>query len=345
MEIARKPPKMTRIFGCSSLQVIPVVLAWAATTAYAQQNPGQRPDSYPNRPIRMLVGNAPGGGVDITARVVAQHLSERLGRSIVVDNRPGASGIVAMDLAAHAAADGYTLLVSAGSLLGSAMVQKKVRYDVRTAFAPITQFNSLCYMLLVNPSLGVNSVKDLIAYARSKPNALSYGSSGLGASGHLGGELLSSMTGVRMVHVPYKGSSPVMVAMISGQVQLGFASTIAGMPHVKSGRLKALGVTSPQRTRAFPDLPTISEAGVPGYEVTNWYGLLAPEGTPRQIVTMLHREVGQVLATPSVQATFANDGAEVMASPSPAEFKGLIAKEVDKWEKIIKLPGFADSLR
>ena len=336
---------MKKIFCRGSLRAIPVVLACAATTAYAQQTPGQRPDNYPNRPIRMLVGNAPGGGVDITARVVAQNLSERWGRSIVVDNRPGASGIVAMDLAAQAAADGYTLLVSAGSLLGSAMVQKKVRYDVRTAFAPITQLSSLCYMLLVNPSLGVNSVKDLIAYAKSRPNALTYGSSGVGASGHLGGELFSSMTGVKMVHVPYKGSSPVMVAMISGQIQLGFTSTIAGMPHVRSGRLKALGVTSPQRAKALPDLPTISEAGVPGFDVINWYGLFGPAGTPRAIVAVLHREVTQVLNSSDVQAMFAKDGAEAAPSSSPAEFKGLLAREVDNWEKIIKMPGFADSLR
>ena len=293
----------------------------------------------------MLVGNAAGGGVDITARVVAQNLAERWGRSIVVDNRPGASGIIAMDLAAQATADGYTLLVSAGSLLASAMVQKKVRYDVRKAFAPITRLNSLCYILLVNPSLPVNSVKDLIAYAKSKPNALTYGSSGVGASGHLGGELFSSMTGVKMVHVPYKGSSPVLVDMISGQIQLGFTSAIAGMPHVKSGKLKVLAVTSPQRTRAFPDLPTISEAGVPGFDLTNWYGLFAPEGTPPEIVSTLHRNVVRALASPGVQATFANDGVEAMASSSPAEFKGLLAKEVDNWETIIKIPGFASSLR
>ena len=334
-----------RIPVSGTLRTAPVVLAFAATLAGAQPSQAQRSDGYPSRPIRMLVGNAPGGGVDITARVVAQNLAERLNRSIVVDNRPGASGIVAMDLAAQATADGYTLLVSAGSLLASATVQKKVRYDVRKAFTPITQFNSLCYMLLVNASLPVSSVKELIAYAKSKPNALSYGSSGVGASGHLGGELLGSMAGIKMVHVPYKGSSPVMIAMISGQVQLGFASTIAGMPHVKSGKLKVLGVTSPQRTRAFPDLPTIAEAGVPGFEVTNWYGLFAPEGVPARIVALLHREAAQVVSSPTVEATFANDGAEAVASRSPAEFRSLLAQEIEKWEKLIRLPGFAESLR
>jgi tripartite-type tricarboxylate transporter receptor subunit TctC len=332
------------VAGIGLLRALAVAFAAVAAVAHAQSQ-DQRLDKYPSRPIRMLVGNAPGGGVDITARVVAQNLSERLNRSIVVDNRPGASGIVAMDLAAQASADGYTLLVSAGSLLGSAMVQKKVRYDVRKAFAPITQFNSLCYMLLVNASLPVNSIKELIAYAKNKPNALSYGSSGVGASGHLGGELLNSMAGIKMVHVPYKGSSPVMVAMISGQVQLGFASTIAGMPHVKSGKLRVLGVTSPQRTRAFPDLPTIAEAGVPGFEVTNWYGLFAPDGTPLQIVTLLHREATQALASPGIQATFANDGADATPSRSPAEFRRVLAQEIEKWEKIVKLPGFAESLR
>jgi len=322
-----------------------IVLACVATVAHAQQKPGQLPGGYPSKSIRMLVGNAPGGGIDITARVVAQKLTERWGRSVVVDNRPGASGIIAMDLTARATPDGYTLLVTSGSLIASAMVQKKVPFDVREAYAPITQLTSLYYLLLVTPSLPVNSVTDLIAYGKSKPGALNYGSSGIGGAGHLAGELFGSMAGVKMVHVPYKGGGLVLADMISGQVQLGFTSTISGMPHVRSGRLKALAVTSPRRAQAFPDLPTISEAGVPGFELINWYGLFAPAGTPPAIVSALHRNVTEDLNSAEVQAMFARDGADAAPSGSPAQFKGILAKEIDIWEKVVRIPGFAESLR
>ena len=181
-----------------------LILGCATGAVHAQQKPEPLPGGYPSRPVRLLVGNAPGGGIDITARAVAQKLIERWGRSIIVDNRPGGAGLIAIDLTAQAAADGYTLLVTSGSLIGSATAQKKLSYDTRKAFAPVTQLTTLCYMLMVNPAVPVNSVKELIAYAKSKPNALNYGSSGVGGAGHLAGELFSSMAGVKMVHVPYK---------------------------------------------------------------------------------------------------------------------------------------------
>jgi len=326
------------------MRALSVFFACISIGAHAQQTPA-RPGGYPTKPIRLLVGNAPGGGIDITARVVGQKLTERWGRSVVVDNRPGASGVIAMDVTSQAAPDGYTLLVTSGSLIASAMVQKKVTYDVRIAYAPVTQLTTLCYMLMVTASLPVNSVRELVAYGKSKPNALSYGSSGVGGAGHLAGEMFSSMAGVKMVHVPYKGGGLVLADMIGGQIQLGFTATISGLPHVRSGKLKALGVTSLKRAQALPDLPTISEAGVPGFELVNWYGIFAPAKTPPAIIAALHAEIGQALNAADVQAVFAKDGAEATASATPEAFRAVLAKEIQNWEKVVKLPGFAESLR
>lgn len=312
--------------------------------ACAQPTPGQ-PGGYPAKPIRLLVGNAPGGGIDITARAVAQKLTERWGRSVVVDNRPGASGLIAMEVAAQAAPDGYTLLVTSGSLIASAGVQNKVRFDVRKAYAPITQLTTVAYMLMVTASLPVNTVTELIAYAKARPDALSYGSSGIGGAGHLAGELFCSLAGVKIVHVPYKGGGLVLADMIGGQVQMGFTATISGMPHVRSGKLKALGVTSLKRAHAFPEVPTISEAGVPGFELVNWYGIFAPAATPPAIIAALHREIAQSLSTREVQAAFAKDGADATPSATPHEFGVLLAREIDNWRRLVKLPGFAESLR
>lgn len=320
-------------------------LACNASHVNAQSGTDAQAAGYPDKSIRLLVGNAPGGGSDITARAVAEKLSEYLGRSVVVDNRAGASGIIAMNLAAQAAPNGYTLLVVAGADLAGAMTQKKLTYDVRTAYASISQLTSQYYMLLMTPSLPVNSVKELIEYARSKPRALSFGSAGVGSAGHAGLEFFKSMTGVDIVHVPYKGIGPALIDMISGQLQLAFVSTISSTPHIKSGRLRALAVTSAARARAYPELPTVAESGAPGFDLTNWYGLYAPAGTPPAIVRLLHGETVRALNSPDLQARFANAGAETAASPTPAEFGRLLAKEVAKWEKIMKIPGFADSLR
>lgn len=306
--------------------------------------PVPAPD-YPAKPIRFLVGNAPGGGIDITARAVGQKLTERWGRSVVVDNRPGASGIIAMEVAAQAVPDGYTLLVISGSLISSAGVQKKVSFDVRKAYAPVTQLTTVAYMLMINVGVPPNSVKDFIAYARARPNGLSYGSSGIGGAGHLAGALFCEMAGIRMVHVPYKGGGQVLADMIAGQVQMGFTATISGMPHVRAGRLKALGISSLKRAQAFPEVPTITEAGLPGFELVNWYGLFAPAATPRAIVAALQRAVSQDLGAPDVQSAFAKDGAEATPSASPEAFAELLAREVKSWEKLVKLPGFAEQLR
>ena len=335
---------MSGWFGGSLMRAALVLPACICGVAHAQAVPVQS-GAYPVKPIRLLVGNAPGGGIDITARAVGQKLTERWGRSVVVDNRPGASGIIAMDVVAQATPDGYTLLVISGSLIASAGVQKKVAFDVRKAYAPITQLTTVAYMLMVTASLPVNTVKELVTYAKAKPNALSYGSSGIGGAGHLAGELFCYMAGVKIVHVPYKGGGLVLADMIGGQIQLGFTATISGMPHVRSGKLKALGVTSLRRAQAFPEVPTISEAGVPGFELVNWYGIFAPAATPPAIVAALHREIAYSLNSAEVQAAFAKDGAEATPSASPEDFRALLVKEVANWEKLVKLPGFAEALR
>ena len=313
--------------------------------AYAQSKPEGLVGQYPARPIRLLVGNAPGGGIDITARAIAHKLGELWGRTIVVDNRAGGAGLIAIDLAAQATPDGYTLLVTSGSLIGSATAQRKLPYDTRTRLAGVNQLTTVCYMLMVNPTVPAKTVRELIALGKNKPATLHYGSSGIGGAGHLAGVLFSSMADVKLVHVPYKGGGQVLVDMISGQVQLGFTATISALPHVRSGRLRALGVTCPQRVKAIPEFPTIAESGLPGFQLVNWYGVFAPAKTPQAIINALHLGTSQALLTPEVQAMFAKDGADATASSNPAEFHRLFEKEVVMWEKIIKMPAFAQSLQ
>jgi len=300
---------------------------------------------YPEKPLRMLVGNAPGGGSDITARNVADRLSDALGRPIVVDNRPGAGGAIAMSLAAQAAPNGYTLLVVAGSDLASAYVRKRLAFDPRRGYAPVSQLTSQYYLLLVTPALPVHSVRELVDYAKARPGALSFGSAGVGSAAHVGLESLKAIAGVDIVHVPYKGIGPALADMIGGQLQLAFASTISGTPHVKAGRLRALAVTKAVRAEAFPDLPAIAEAGVPGFELTNWYGLYAPARTPSGIIATLHRLTVSAIDGEPLRSRITKGGAEPAPSASPAEFSKLLAREVARWEAIMKLPGMADSLR
>jgi tripartite-type tricarboxylate transporter receptor subunit TctC len=337
--------QMGNHFSRTLLRAAVAVFSFAAATGQAQTTLERLPGGYPSKPIRLLVGNAPGGGIDITARAVGVKLGEKWKRTVVVDNRPGGAGLIAIDLAAHAAPDGYTLLVTSGSLIGSATAQRKLPFDTRKVFAPVSQLTTLYYLLMVNPSVPAKSVSELIAYAKAKPNALNYGSSGIGGAGHLAGALFSSMADIQAVHVPYKGGGLVLADMISGQIQMGFTATISGMPHVRGGKLRALGITSPRRTKAFPDLPTIAESGLPGFELINWYGLFAPAGTAPVIVSALHRETVQALGSGEVQAMFARDGAEATPSGTPAEFRQVFEKEVILWEKTIKLPGFAQDLR
>ncbi len=294
--------------------------------------------TYPVRPIRMIVAYPPGGGTDIVGRMMGQKLGENLGQTVVVDNRGGATGNIGTEIAAHATADGYTLLM--GNVAPNAInvsLFKKLPFDPVKDFAPVSLVAVTPNILVVQPSSPVKTVKDLIALAKSKPGTLNFPSAGVGSSSHLAGEMLKSMAGIDMVHVPYKGGGPALVALLSGQVQLMFATLPAAMPHVKSGKLRPVAVTTSHRSQALPELPTIAESGVPGYEAATWYGLLAPAGTPKAIVDRLHAEIVKILATDTRQR-LAAQGFEP-AGTTPAEFAGYIKSEIVKWGKVIKDAG------
>ena len=294
--------------------------------------------AYPARPIRILVGFQPGGGSDIMARAAGQQLAERWLAPVVTDNRPGAGGTIAMDIAHKAAPDGYTLLVISGSAITNAAVVTRVPYDIRTAFAPITQLTSQPYVLLAYPALPAKNVRELIAYAKSNPEKINYASSGTGSTAHLGMELFKSMTQTKMEHIPFKGSGPALIDLLGGQVQLLLASAISSAPHLTSGKLRALGVTSGRRTPNLPQLPTIAEAGVPGYDVTGWYGIVAPAGTPATIIRKLETELGRAMHTPEVADKLAADGTEALTG-TPDELRTAIAKEIDKWTQLVRSTG------
>ena len=316
--------------GCVSGAAL-VVFACIATAAHAQEKPAD----YPRKPIRIVIGIAAGGGLDTITRVGAQKLGERWNESVIVDNRPGANGIIGMDIVAQAPADGYTLLGASYTLILNGVL-KRVSYDVRKVFTPIVQMTSTMYAMVVTPSLPVRTVKELIVYAQSKPGALSYGSQGLGSTGHLGMEHFKSMAGVDMVHVPYKGAAPALLDILSAQIHLMFASTVSSAQHIKSGKLKAIAVTGARRTPAFPDVPTISESGVPGFEWNNSYNLFAPAGTPQTITRAINLVVKQGINAPETVKYLAADGAEAAAPATPEEFKAKFARDYDAMEKLIK---------
>lgn len=317
---------------CASLAA---AVAVAPADSYAQQ---KNDHSYPNKPVRILVGFAPGGGSDILSRTIGQKLAERWGYPVVTDNRAGAGGTIALELAAKAAPDGYTLLVISGSQITNATLVTRVPYDIRTTYTAITQLTSQPYVLLEHPSVPAKTVQELIAYAKSNPGRLNYGSSGTGSSAHLGMELFNALAHVQTIHVPYKGSGQALIDLIGGQVQLLLASAISAVPNLKTGKLRALGVTSGKRSRHMPDIPTIAEAGLPGYDVTGWYGIVAPGGTAPALVNRLNSELVKLLASPEIEEKLAADGAE--AAPStPAQFQKTIRDEIDKWTRLVRANG------
>ena len=290
---------------------------------------------YPVKPIRIVVGIAPGGGLDTMTRLGAQKLSERWGKTAVVDNRPGGGTILGMDIVAQAPPDGYTLLGASDTLMLNG-VFKRAAYDVSKAFIPIVQLTTQPYVLVVNPSLPARSVKDLIAYAKSKPGALSYGSQGLGTTGHIGWERFKFMTGLDIVHVPYKGAAPAVIDVISGQIQMTFSNTVTSGAHLRSGKLRGLAITGPRRTPLFPELPTVSESGVPGFELSNSYAYFAPAGTPRGIVRAINAVVVQGMNSPETLKSLAADGSEVVPAATPEEFKAKFDREYRELEKLVK---------
>jgi tripartite-type tricarboxylate transporter receptor subunit TctC len=294
-------------------------------------------EPYPVKPIRMIVGFAPGGGTDLTARPVAQKLSELLGQQVIVENRPGAAGNVATEQVAKSAPDGYTLLMGTIAALAiNPSLYGNLRFDPETDLAPVIQVVDATNVLALHPSVPASSVKELIALAREK--SLLAGSSGIGATGHLAIELFNLMAGVKLVHVPYKGGGPAMADLVGGQVNLIFATTASAIPHLKSGRIKGIAVTTAKRSALLPDVPTISESGLAGFDANNWYGLVVPAKTPRAIIDQLNAEVTKVLAMPDVKTTLFNQGLDP-APGTPEQFGAYIKSERAKWAKVIKESG------
>jgi tripartite-type tricarboxylate transporter receptor subunit TctC len=293
---------------------------------------------YPSRPLRIIVPTSGASAADTMARVIAQPLSERLGQPVVVENRAGAGTVIGTEAVAKSAPDGHTLLIGLSALAINPATYKKLPYDALRDFMPITQAVSQPNLLVVHPSLPAKSVKELIALAKARPGELAFASSGVGVGSHLTMELFLLMTGTRMLHVPYKGPAPGVIDLMSGRVSVMAPSTVATLPHVRSGRLRALGVTTATRVAALPDIPTVAEAGVPGYESVAWFGLVAPAGTPKEVISRLHKEVAAILSTPDVKQRFARDGTEVVAS-SPEEFAAFIRAETVKWGKVVKAAG------
>ncbi len=303
-----------------------VLLLAAAAVAAAE---------YPNRPIRMVVPYPAGGPVDITARAIGPRLTEALGQPIIIDNRGGAGSILGSDLVAKSAPDGYTLLLCTTANAINASLIPKLPYDMQKDFAPITMVAIITSILVVHPSLPANSVKELIALAKARPGQLSYASTGNGTPTHLAAELFKSMAGLDIVHVPYKGAAPAVVDLIGGQVQLSLISAPGVVPHIKAGRLRALAVTNTKRSALLPDLPTMSEAGLPGYESEGWHGLFAPARTPKTIVDRLYREFAAILRGPETSAYLLNSGAEPVGMP-PDQFTAKLRNEIEKWAKVVK---------
>jgi tripartite-type tricarboxylate transporter receptor subunit TctC len=293
---------------------------------------------YPARAVRFVVPSAPGGGTDITARVVAPKVSEYLGQQVVVENRPGAGTMIGGEMVARAAPDGYTLLVGISTLAINPAMYRKVPYDALRDFAPITQLVTTANMLVVHPSLPARSVKDLIAFARARPGQIQYASAGVGTNPHLSVELFLSMAKLRMVHVPYKGSGQGIVDVVAGHVPVMMPSVPTALVQTKSGRLRGLGVTGAKRSGAAPDVPTIDEAGLPGYEASQWFGMLAPTGTPREILTRLHAEITRALRADDVRSRLTGEGLEPVGS-KPEEFAAFIRSETTKWAKVVKDAG------
>jgi tripartite-type tricarboxylate transporter receptor subunit TctC len=309
------------------------VAMFAATTgaALAQAD-------YPNRPVRIVVPSSPGGGTDILTRLLTPQLTERLRQQVVVDNRPGAGSIIGNELVAKAAPDGYTLLMGISTLAILPAMHKKLSYDALRDLAPITQAIAAPNVLVVHPSLPVRSVKELIAFARKRPGDLTYASAGLGTNPHLCMELFLSMAKLKMVHVPYKGLGPAMIDLVAGHVVVATATMLTGLPQVRSGRLRGLGVTGAVRSSVLPDLPTIAEAGVPGYEAGQWYGLFAPARTPGNIINRLHGAMTDALKSPAILEKMASDGVEPVGS-TPDEFARFLRAETDKWGKVVRAAG------
>jgi len=322
----------------------PAKLAVAGMTTFfcasglVQAQPA-KPAAYPERPIRMMVGFAPGGGADTAARPLAQRLSEVLGQQVVVDNRPGAGGNIATEISAKAVPDGYTLLMGTIAALAiNPSIYDKLGFDPVKDFAPISNVASSINVLVVHPSVPARDVKELIALVRSKPGGFNYGSSGVGSAGHLSGVLMEQLTKTDLIHVPYKGGAPAMTALLGGEIQMIFATAATAIPQMKAGKIRGLAVTTARRASMLPELPTIAEAALPGYEANNWYGLLAPARTPRAVIDRLNTETVKILNSAALRDIYLAQGLEPTPT-TPEAFGEYIRSEIAKWSKLVKAAG------
>jgi tripartite-type tricarboxylate transporter receptor subunit TctC len=302
-----------------------------AYQAYAQ--------NYPVRPLRLVVPFSAGGAADVPGRILTQKLSETLGHQVVVDNRPGAGSTIGAELVAKAPPDGYTLLTISNTHFVSAALYKKLTYDAVNDYSPVTQVTSAPNVIVVHPSLPVKTVKELIALAKAKPGKIDYASSGNGSTQHLTGALFCKMAGIEMTHIPYRGSGPVTADLLSGQVTVGFPGIAGMLQHIKAGKLRALAVTSAKRSPELPDLPTVAQAGVKGYDVTAWFGVAGPKGVPRDIVLKLHTELLRILKNPDVQRLLLTAGQEVAWQETPELFGEMLKVESAKWARMVKESG------
>ena len=316
----------------------PLAIAACALCGVVQLTWAQS-ENYPSRPIRFIAANAPGGGLDVTARAIGPKLSAALGQQVIVDNRAGAAGSIASEILSKAGPDGYTIMVaSLGGLAVNTNLYKGLSYHPLRDFTPVTWATSQSNVLVVHPSVAAGSVQELIALAKAQPGKLTFGSSGAGNAGHLAGELFSTMAGIKMVHVPYKGGAPAMLDLVGGRIQLIFSSAPTAVPQLKAGRIRGLAVTTAKRSAALPDLPTVAEAGLPGFEANNWYGVVTVMRTPRPIVDRLNAEIGRALNSPDTRQLLLAQGLEVRTS-TPQEFGAYMRSEFDKWARVIKDAG------
>jgi tripartite-type tricarboxylate transporter receptor subunit TctC len=301
--------------------------------------PSGNAQEFPSRPVRFMIPLAAGGGGDITVRAVSQKLNAVWGQSVVVDNRPGGTGAIALETVARAQPDGYTIVMISGTHTARrATHHGRLPYDLVRDFAPVTQMTQQSYVLVLHPSVAAKSVPELIALAKAKPNSLTYGSAGQGSLQHLSGALLATLTGTQLLHVAYKGGGPALADVLGGQISMVFATPLESVPHIKPGRLRPLAVTSPQRSPAMPDLPSIAETGIAGYEVTNWYGVLAPVAIRKPVLEKLNRSIVAALRTPELTERFQRDGVEPIGS-TPQQFQKHIHDEIAKWERVVAAAG------
>jgi tripartite-type tricarboxylate transporter receptor subunit TctC len=321
---------MRKILKLATLAVTAILFGTVATKASAQQ--------YPNKPIKLVISFPPAGATDVLGRAIGQKLSESLGQPVVIENRPGAGGTIGSDVVAKASPDGYTLLLASGGICIAANMYSKLSFDPVKSFTPVSIVGYVPHMLVANPSVPANSINELIALAKAKPGHLNAASQGNGTLSHMELELLKGSAGINLTHVPYKGSSNAMNDLLAGHVSVLFDSVTSSLPMVRKGQLKALGVVSPKRLPFAPDIPTIAEAGLPGFDASNWFAILAPAGTPADVVQTLNAHLVKVLAMPDLRERLAPQGA-ILESSTPEQLLALIKGDLVRWEKVVKQSG------